>query len=269
MEDAVDYCFGVVWIVEVCNAIQTFVVSYATVKWFALPMPKRQIVWLPVAQGVVACVVFHLGSVAFGSFLIATTRVIILITSLVARYADSEGNALLACIAQVCMGCVVCFRRCLEYVNKNAYCDIAIRSGDFWVAAKRSTRFMTSSAPDIAILQGACWFSQFAGISLVTTAGAGLAYLAVTEVDRWSSPESGSYVEDPLVVCAVVGAICFSISAVCLSLFDDIADSMLYCYAVAREQGVASTYAPETLRSLAAGHEGGSSRSLHRRTSSR
>merc|ERR1719343_1652184 len=132
------YCFGLVWVVEVCNAIQTFVVSYATVRWFALPMPKKQVVWFPVLRGFVVCIVFHLGSVAFGAFLMATTRVILLILSLVAREADSKGNKLVACITKVCMACVVCFQRCLEYINKNAYCDIAIRSNDFWVAAKKS-----------------------------------------------------------------------------------------------------------------------------------
>ena len=74
---------------------------------------------------------YHLGPLAIGSFTIALCRLFKLVLGTVAQNAKGNGNRVLACIAS-CLGCITeCFQNCMEFINKNAYIDVAINSTNF------------------------------------------------------------------------------------------------------------------------------------------
>jgi hypothetical protein len=255
------YVFGIFWINEMCWAMQTFVISYAVTLWYYQPcssgksITKRPV--LPCLRGLFVGIVWHLGSIAFGAFLLAVTRVIRTCLAAIARQADAagpEGKAV-ACVAKCCMCCVTCFKKFIEFLNKNAYIDIAIKSNDFIPAAVHSFQFMIKQIASIAILNGATYIIQVAGVLSITSGGYFLTELTVTKVHRWSDPGSEFYVNEPVIVSGIAAALCFCIAIIFMVVFDQASDTLLYVYLDNKERDPKSveTYAPGTLRSLVEG----------------
>jgi len=222
-----------------CHGMQNFVIGYAVVLWYYQPKDsngKKSRPFLPCLRGFGNGLVFHLGSIAFGSFLIAVTDALRLIMTAFAKQSEASGNRVGACIAKCCLCCLTCFKKFVEYINKNAYIDIAIRSSNFIPAAVHTFEFIASEAAGIAILNGACTVAQVAGVLSVTSLGGYLAFLCVDEIPRWADPYSDNYVQEPLIIVGVAAFICFNISLLFMLVFDMASDTLLYTFADQRKR---------------------------------
>lgn len=83
----------------------------------------------PIITGLSNLVRYHLGSVAFGSFIIALIKFIRLIIKYLERkLKQQEGLGPIKHIAlfllRCCSCCLACFERCMKYLNKNAYIEV-------------------------------------------------------------------------------------------------------------------------------------------------
>eukprot|EP00747_Dinoflagellata_sp_TGD_P147947 gnl/TRDRNA2_/TRDRNA2_176864_c3_seq1.p1 gnl/TRDRNA2_/TRDRNA2_176864_c3~~gnl/TRDRNA2_/TRDRNA2_176864_c3_seq1.p1 ORF type:complete len:463 (+),score=78.77 gnl/TRDRNA2_/TRDRNA2_176864_c3_seq1:188-1390(+) len=133
------YIFGYFWIMELCNALGLFTISYAVVLWYYTPISdgKKPSPRIPLLRGLFNGLFFHLGTLAFGAFLIAACRMIRLILAYIEKQAKATGNKVMEMIAKALSCCMLCFQRFLEFINKNAYIDVAINSSTFCTAAKK------------------------------------------------------------------------------------------------------------------------------------
>lgn len=248
------YVFGILWIMAMCDGMQSFVIGYAVVLWYYKPIEgtNKPAPFLPCIRGFWNGLVYHLGSIAFGSLCIAVCDALRIICSAFAKQADASGNAVGACVGKCCICCVTCFKKCLQYITKNAYVDVAIRSSNFIPASLHTFKFIASEAAGISILSGAATLAQVGGVLSVTSLGAYVAFLCVDKVERWSDPYSPNYVQEPLVMVGVASFICFCISYLFMLVFDMAADTLLYTYAdqKKRRPREVARFAPPTLASL-------------------
>jgi hypothetical protein len=250
------YIFGYFWIMEVFNALGQFVISYMVVLWYYTPKTEggnKKMVFCAITKGYAAGVV-HLGTLAFGAFLIATLRFVRLFLSFIARQSEASGNTACACVAKCMMCCVDCFKRFLEYINKNAYVDVAINSNNFCQAAIDSFKFLGEQAPTIALLNGACFVFVWAGVACVSGIAGYGGYLTVLSREEYTSNTSELYVNSPEMVGVACGGAGFVISLCFMNVFDQAADTLLYAFAWNQKkdpQGV-HFYAPSTLSSITA-----------------
>jgi len=249
------YVFGYFWIMELLNAMSQFVLAYMVVLWYYTKKEsagaRKKLVFCAICKGYAASMV-HLGSLAFGSFLIAVLRFVRLILGIVAKQADAQGNKALACIAKALMCCVDCFKRFMEYINKNAYIDIAISSNSFCIAAKNSFTFLFDNAGTIALMNGACFIFVWAGVGLVSgTCGYG-AYLATMSYEPYMDDTATTYVAYPEAVGIAAGIGSMFVSMCFMNVFDMVADTLLYCYMWNKKQDPSGVmfYAPDTLAAL-------------------
>jgi len=249
------YMFGILWIMAMCDGMQNFVIGYAVVIWYYQPKDpngKKSRPFLPCLRGFGHGLLFHLGSIAFGSFLIAATDALRLIMSVIAKQATASGNTVGACVAKCCTCCLTCFRKFLEYINKNAYIDIAIRSSNFIPAAVHTFEFIASEAAGIAILNGACTVAQVGGVLSITSLGGYLAFLCIDEIPQFADPYSDYYVQQPLIIVGVAAFICFNISLLFMLVFDMASDTLLYTFADQRKRSPSDVdkFAPKILADL-------------------
>lgn len=249
------YIFGYFWIMEMCNAVSQFVISYTVVLWYYTEKDEKtqhkKMIPCALARGYGASVV-HMGSLAFGSFLIAVCRFVRLILSVVAKHAEAQGNATLACVAKCLVCCVDCFKRFLEMINKNAYVDIAINSTSFCVAATHSLKFLAENGASVALLHGACFVFVWAGVGIVSVTTGLLAYYVTGNYAEYTDTSSPAYVAEPgaVGVCCCLLALC--ISHCFMNLFDITSETLLYCFIWNKKndpQGV-HFYAPDTLSKI-------------------
>merc|ERR1712166_1567894 len=99
---------------------------------------------------------YNLGSLAFGSFLIALVIVIRLIFEYIDKKMQGAGDAgVMAAPVKCLMGCIRCCLDCchrfVKYINKNAYCQVVLTGESFCIAALNGFVFTFIGKMSIAI----------------------------------------------------------------------------------------------------------------------
>merc|ERR1712032_1618754 len=81
---------------------------------------------------------YHMGSLAFGSFIIALVQLIRYIMMFLEAQAKARKNRVMVYILK-CVQCLIwCFEKSLEYINKLAYIQIALLGTNFCSSAKKA-----------------------------------------------------------------------------------------------------------------------------------
>ena len=80
--------------------------------------------------------VFHLGTIAFGSLIIAIIKFIRTVVSYVERKLKMYNNDLVRLALCICKCCLWCLEKFMKFINRNAYIMCAIKSTNFCVSAK-------------------------------------------------------------------------------------------------------------------------------------
>jgi len=233
------YVFMMIWVNEFWNALSNFAIAYVTQRWYFTPYTKNSCAgrskWgLPtfaILRGFTVGLCFHLGTLAFGSILIAFVRVIRMGFAYLEKLSSDTGNCIGVCISKVLFCCLYCFESCLEFVNKNAYMDVALHSSSFCVGAQRATAVMTNEITALGALTGACWTFQLGGLGAITGLGALLTGLMVRHIDAYSQPTSEYYVQDPVFLTIAAAVISFIVALTFMRGFDTVSCTILYCFA--------------------------------------
>jgi len=95
------------------------------------------------------CWRYHLGSLAYGSFILAVIWFMQLVLALCKKAAKNSGedkNALVSCIIKCAECCLQCLKKSVEYVNENAYIELALRGENFCTCAKDGVCLMLKHA---------------------------------------------------------------------------------------------------------------------------
>merc|ERR1719487_1720727 len=190
------YILGIFWVDELFTALSQFVVSYSVVLYYFCPKDAsgyKDVPHFPLWRGYFNGIVFHIGTLAFGAAVIAVVRIIRAVLMYIAKQAEKDGNALLACIAKCLVCCVTCLKKCLEFLNKNAYMDVAIRSTWFCTAARNALKMIMQEAALMSLLNGACFVFQIAGGLMISGLGGYAAYMGAQQ-DLFTDPTSEYYV---------------------------------------------------------------------------
>eukprot|EP00058_Branchiostoma_floridae_P023889 XP_002609379.1 hypothetical protein BRAFLDRAFT_86470 [Branchiostoma floridae] len=130
--------FGLFWVMNFIVALGqcTLAGAFASYYW-AFTKPK-DIPTFPLTASFGRSLRYHLGSLAFGSFIIAVVQIIrVMLEYIDHKLKDSENRAakfLLKCLK--C--CFWCLEKLLKFLNKNAYIMIAIYGKNFCVSAKKA-----------------------------------------------------------------------------------------------------------------------------------
>lgn len=118
------HLFGLLWTNQLIQATAYTVIAGAFCEYY-WTLDKRQIGALPVARSMYRTLRYHLGTLAFGSLLIA----IVQLARLALEYVDhklrtaQKGNTVVK-VAMMCFKCCLwCFEKCLKFLNKYVVCN--------------------------------------------------------------------------------------------------------------------------------------------------
>ena len=115
--------FGILWLTQFIIASQHVVIAGAIATWFFTRDKSR--LGLPIGKSVWRLVRYHLGSVAFGSLIVALIKAVRLILKWVEKKIKKH-KTLAWCkpILLCCQCCLWCFEKVIKFINKNAYIEV-------------------------------------------------------------------------------------------------------------------------------------------------
>ena len=136
---------------------------------------------------------YHMGSIAFGAFIIAVMQMIKLLFEYMRRkYSKLVGNncclkCLICCIAY----CIWCLDYCVKHITKNAFIQVALTGHNFcrscwltfWLIVRNCARF--------TMVTSIGWILMFVGKALIIVMSGWIAYLIImntTLKDKINSP---------------------------------------------------------------------------------
>lgn len=132
------FVFGSLWINAILGAITTFVVASACCMWYYSHGPGAELD-SPILKGFWMAFRYHFGSLAFGSLILAIIQFMQLALEAFKKQAEATGadnNQLMEYIINCLRCCMACVERIVQFINKTAYIQIALRGKNFCMAAK-------------------------------------------------------------------------------------------------------------------------------------
>jgi len=196
---------------------------------------------MAVCTGVKNCFRYHLGSLAFGSFILAVIQTIRWFMIYLSKQAKAQGNFVLECVLKVFAYCLWCFEKSVKFLNKNAYIQVALLATNFCVSAKNAFWLIARNAVRFGVLGSIGFIVTFIGKYLIMLATAVLGFLILEEMH--------SDVSAVPVVCVLAYCIIgYSMGVLFMNVFGLAVDATLQCFIATEEMGIDSSFVPQKLR---------------------
>lgn len=163
--------FCLFWTSNFIVALGDMIISMSVAKWY-FTKSKRSVGSWTVLGSIKDTLLYHAGTCAYGSLVLAIIqfiRAIIARLQKKAKEVDSKIASALLCCCQCCFACMEC---CLKFLNKNAYIQCAIFSTAFCKSCRQAFGLIFRNAARIAAItyvSGAVLIVGKLFISAVTT----------------------------------------------------------------------------------------------------
>ncbi|XP_055632334.1 choline transporter-like protein 1 [Toxorhynchites rutilus septentrionalis] len=132
------------WFCQFIIGCQHMVIAGAVACWFFTRNKSR--LKNPIAKSFGNLLRYHMGTVAFGSFIIALVQFLRASLKLLMYSIRDRRNKVTSCIFECCQCCLKCFERFLQYITRNAYIITAMHGDPFCKAGKNAFRLLTNNA---------------------------------------------------------------------------------------------------------------------------
>jgi len=178
--------FGMFWIVAWLIAIQIFVVAAVVCMWYfgghgSDTGEESSKAGVCMATG--WAFRYHLGSLAWGAFLVAVITMIRVIFEYIVYQYEKMGmkdNIVFKCITCYVRCILKCLDMCIKFINKNAYIQVALHNKSFCEGAKDSFWLMARNAARFNAVGWTGAILLFIGKLLITSS---CAFLTIALID--------------------------------------------------------------------------------------
>ena len=124
--------------------------------------------------------IFHLGTIAFGSLIIAIVKLIRGILEYFEEKVKERTGTIARCLYCCCRCCLFCLEKFLKFLNRNAYIITAIYGTGFLTSARRAFKIIISNPLRLLVIDKVCVFLIFIGKLCITTGIGILAFFFFT-----------------------------------------------------------------------------------------
>merc|ERR1719387_2440588 len=191
---------------------------------------------------------YHLGSLAFGSFILAVVQFVRAMMYYLQKQAEANKNAILAYFFKCMQYVIYCFEKCVKFLNKNAYIQIAILGKSFCKSAWNAFMLIIRNAGRIATLGTIGGAIHFIGTFFIMVVTAFLGYLILGAMH-------GDNVSSVVVPCICYIMVGYVAAKLIMNVFGLAVDTILQCFVANEEMGTTGDFTPETLKGFMAEHK--------------
>ena len=232
--------FGCLWCVSFSLSSNIFVISAMAASFYF--DPKKQ--GVNILRAFCWAYTYHLGTLAFGSCIIALIWFIQLILTYFYNKAKQidKNNFCFKCL----MCFVACFERFMRFVNKHAYMEVVIRNKNFCGAVWKTIGLLTGNFVRFGVLAGLVGLFLVMATIFITVIVTIIGYYIMQGLGEINNDTYTTV--GPLVV---IGLIAFVISIFFNYIFSVSADTMMHCLIYEEEMlGGVNGNCPEELKAF-------------------
>lgn len=236
--------FGLFWILAFIGAIEKFVIAATTSMWYFSGEGSDEADRsgrVSLLLGTKWAFKYHLGTMAFGSFLVAFMNMVKVIFEYFAKQAENnkatDNNVVKAfiCLARCCIWCIDSF---IRFINAHAYIQCAIFSTNFCDSAKAGFYMSIRNASRFTALSLSSFLLTIVGKGLVTALNVFICYLIIGAMGIGNAP----------VFCFLVGIIAFFVSSIFMEIYEFSSQTILHCFVMDSEIEGPKQKTPDSLR---------------------
>lgn len=211
------------WTSEFIVAIGQLSIALAFAAWYFV-RDKGTIGQGTVRWAFNTTLIYHLGTAAYGSLVIAIIKTIRAVVAYIQKKAKRTGNKIVEYIACVC-GCFLwCLEKIMKFINKHAYIITAIYGHSFCKAARKAFFLLLRNILRVAAVNILSTFVLFLGKLLIPVGTVFLCYNALA----YGYPNAAvSGLVAPLVLCFLLA---YWISTMFLEIFGMGIETLLFCF---------------------------------------
>jgi hypothetical protein len=225
------FVFALLWFVSFNFSQGTFSIAAMTASWYFERFDESNI---GAFTAICWSFSFHVGTLAFGSLLIAILWAIQLILQYIYQKLKevSGENSTTGFLLKCAMCFVACFERTIKFINKHAYIEVALRNINFCEAAGKCLEVTTSNFLRFGVLSGLSGLFLFLGDIVISCTTTFIMFFVI----RWYAVAKDLQV-DTLAPHALIFAIVLFICIIFSHIFEISADTLLHCYIYDEEDG--------------------------------
>ena len=220
------------WVASFVLAIGDMTVALSVSRWY-FTVSKREVNSSFVLGSLGTTFRYHLGTLAFGSLLVAIVRLLRVIMIRVQKTVKSMtsekfANMLLCC----CQCCLCCLERILKFINKNAYIQCAIFGTPFMESGRQACYLVVRQVDRVASLAFVNWAVFIVGKLLISIATTVLAYYVAVEYESEVLDDALYSYGGPMLL---IFCISFFMATMFMGVFDTSILTILHCFAADEE----------------------------------
>lgn len=216
------HVFGYLWTYFFLIGVNQVTLAGAFATWY-WSLDKRALPRLPVLKSFGRTIRYHLGSVAFGSLLLALVAWLQVLL-LVFRRMQAAKNPIIQWVLCCCLCFLKCIQFILKFINKNAYIRISITGEAFCKAASGAAALIIKNALRVAAVNVVSTF-----ILLISKLGIAcvVGFCAYVFLDRDPYGYSLNFI---FVTVVLSGFIALIIASAFLGVFHIAIDTIFLCF---------------------------------------
>jgi ABC-type multidrug transport system fused ATPase/permease subunit len=223
--------FGLLWTVGWILAVMFLSIAIAVAVWF---FKREEMPTSPVTKAFSATCGNHLGTAAFGSFIIAVVQLIRFLIIVFHEKVEKFGEGT---PCQPCVKCLICYCECclaylerfLQFISKNAYVQTAMRGKSFCPAAKQAWNTIMANVMRLGTVNFVAEFLTFCGKLLIVAATCCLAFY-LTDKDWAIQGGDADELNSPLLIVFIVFIIAWYVSELFMHVYESTVLCLVYCF---------------------------------------
>ncbi|KAF2353312.1 Choline transporter-like [Trinorchestia longiramus] len=222
--------FALFWCMFFISALGEMVLAGAFSSWYWAFDKSKDLPMLPVTNSLGRTLRYHIGTLAFGSLIIAIVRMIRLIFEYIdKKVREKTDNIVVKCLMCCCRCCLYCLEKFLKFVNRNAYVYCAIYGKNFCSSARSSFSLLMRNIARVVVLDKVTDFLLFIGKMVVTGSIGIFAFFVFSgEIPgvRDELPHTNYYLT-PVILITIVT---YFISSAFFSVYEMGVDTLFLCF---------------------------------------
>jgi hypothetical protein len=219
--------FNFLWNTAFIIACEECVVAGAVGAWFfAVRSEKRSA--RKVGAAVWNVVRYHSGSLLVGSFILAVVQFIRYTLMYFEQQAKAQKNRFAVILLKILQYVTWCVEKCIEFLNKNAYIQVALMGTNFCTSAKKAFYVIARNMVRFAVVASLGWIVQFLGYAFITISTVTGGYFIM----KGLNPDA-----NPVVPLIVMGTIGYVVGRIFMALFQLAVDTSLQAFLAVEEMG--------------------------------